>query len=147
MVKVKFKMPTDKQIWLEVDEHLATFPEAFKKIGRLPDRQVLFDEKKAFYKATPEREQKLAISREKEALKLAAAAKAQIEADDAYIALRKAQGKAVITVQIFKSKFPKIREQDIEPLSQQALHERYEAAVLMGEAISIQNQIYKLLYL
>ena len=52
MVKVKFKMPTDTQIWLEVDEHLATFPEAFKKIGRLPDRQVLFDEKKAFYKAT-----------------------------------------------------------------------------------------------
>ncbi len=141
MVKVKFKMPTDKQIWLEVDEHLASLPEAFKKIGRLPNRQVLFDEKKAFYKATPEREEKLAISREREAVKLAATAKAKIKADAAYIELRKAQGKAVITVQIFKAKFPKIREQDIEPLSQQALHERYEAAVLMGEAISIQKKV------
>jgi integrase len=49
MTKIKFKIPSDKEIWAEIDAFLSTYPAAIAKVRGLPDRQKLFDEKKAFY--------------------------------------------------------------------------------------------------
>ena len=46
MAKISFKIPTDKQIWAEVDARLETIPAVIKARAQF-DRQKLFDEKKS----------------------------------------------------------------------------------------------------
>lgn len=140
MATAKFKVPTDKQIWAEVDEQLANFPESFKVINRVPDRQDLFDQKKAWYLDEPKRQ-----ATADAALERANKAKAmQVDADAAYLALRKAQGKPIITVKKFKAQFPQIKVAEIKTYSQQKLHEAYEWSGFIADAKAIQGRHIRL---
>lgn len=140
MATEKIKMPSDKQIWAEVDKQLAVYPEVFKKIKRIPDRQDLFDKKKAWYKDAPKRlKQQQAAEKAKEA-----AAKKQAEEDKAYIALRKAQGKPVITVKKFKTDFPNVKEEKLTQCTAKELHERYEMVGFIIEARAILGKYKRL---
>ncbi len=140
MVKVNFKMPTDKQIWLEVDKQLAVYPEVFKNVNRIPDRQDLFDKKKAWYKDAPKR-----LKAQQAAEKaLQVAAKKQADEDKAYLALRKAQGKVVITVKKFKTDFPNVREDKLTEFTVKELHERYEMVGFIIEAKAILGKYKRL---
>lgn len=136
MATAKFKMPTDKQIWVEVDEQLARFPESFKLINRVPDRQDLFDQKKAWYLDEPKR-QTFADAELERANKAKAM---QVDSDAAYLALRKAQGKPIITVKKFKAQYPQVKEAELKTYSQQKLHEAYEWAVFIEDAKAIQGR-------
>lgn len=140
MVTAKFKMPTDKQIWAEVDEQLARFPESFKLINRVPERQALFDQKKAWYLDEPKRQ-----ATADAALQKANKAKAmQIDADAAYLELRKAQGKPIITIKKFKAQYPQIKEAVLKTYSQQKLHEAYEWVGFIVDAKAIQGRYIRL---
>ena len=138
--KSKFKMPSDKQIWLEVDGQLATYPKVLAEIRGLPDRQALFDKKKAWYKDTPKREQEQAELQVKLAKSQAAAAKVQSVADSAYLSLRLAQGKPIITVKQLVTEFPDVLEDKVVDLSQQKLHEFYEYMCFLGVAFDIKDR-------
>jgi hypothetical protein len=133
----KFKMPTDKQIWAEVDDQLAKISEAYKKLKGQPDRQDLFDKKKAFYLATPQR-------LEEEAKAKAAQRKKLADADAAYLAIRRAQGKPIITVKDFKADYPQIKVHLIKGYSQKKLHETYEWLGFIGDAKAIQDRYVRL---
>ena len=139
MAKISFKMPIDKQIWAEVDARLETIPAIIKARGQF-DRQKLFDEKKAWYKDTPKREKELAAQRKKEALKQAAEAKARADADAAYLSIRKAQGKPILTNEQIKTMVAASGNKiDIKKISQQELYEKYE----IFEQLSAVKSIYK----
>ena len=134
------KMPSDKQIWAEVDKQLAVYPEVVKKVKGIPNRQDLFDRKKAWYTDAPKRlQQQQAAEKAKEA-----AAKKQAEEDKAYIALRKAQGKPVVTVKKFKTDFPNIKEDKLTQCSAKELHERYEMVGFIIEANAILGKYKRL---
>lgn len=139
MAITKFKIPTDKQIWAEVDARLETIPAVIKARGQF-DRQKLFDEKKAWYKDTPKREKELAAHRKKEALKRAADAKVKAEVDAAYLSIRKAQGKPILTTEQIKTMAAASGNKvDIKKISQQELYEKYE----VFEQLSAAKNIYK----
>ena len=112
MATAKFKMPTDKEIWAEVDARLERFPESFKQRLNLPSRDIQFKEKKAWYKDTPKRLADAKKAKEE-------AAKANAAADKAFTELREAHGKSVVTAKQFLEKYPKTQIQ-VENLS---LHE------------------------
>lgn len=136
----QIKMPSDKEIWVEVDKQLAVYPEVFKKIKRIPERQDLFDQKKAWYKDAPKRlKAQQAAEKAKEA-----AAKRQAQEDKAYIALRKTQGKPVITVKKFKADFPNIKEDKLTEYTVKELHERYEMVGFIIEAKDILGKYKRL---
>jgi hypothetical protein len=140
MAREKIKMPSDKQIWAEVDKQLAVYPEVVKNVNGIPNRQDLFDKKKAWYKDAPKRlQQQQAADKAKEA-----AAKKQAEEDKAYIALRKAQGKPVITVKRFKTDFPNIKEDKLAKCSAKELHERHEMVGFIMEARAILSKYKRL---
>jgi hypothetical protein len=138
MAITKFKIPTDKQIWAEVDARLETIPAIIKARGQF-DRQKLFDEKKAWYKDTPKREKELAAHRKKEALKQAAEAKAKADADAAYLSIRKAQGKPVLTNEQIKMMAAASVKIDFETITQKDLYEKYE----IFEQLVVATKIYK----
>lgn len=139
MAITKFKMPTDKQIWAEIDARLETIPAIIKQHRQL-DRQTMFDEKKAWYKDTPKREKEIAEHRKKEALKQAAANKARADADAAYLSIRKAQGKPVLTNEQIKAMVAASGNKiDIKKISQQELYEKYE----VYEQLSVANNIHR----
>ncbi len=139
MAITKFKMPTDKQIWAEVDARLETIPAIIKARGQF-DRQKLFNEKKAWYKDTPKREKELAEHRKKEALKQVAENKVKAEADAAYLSIRKAQGKPILTTEQIKTMVAASGNKiDIKKTSQQELYEKYE----VFEQLSAAKNIYK----
>ena len=137
MATAKFKMPIDKQIWAEVDEQLANLSEGYKQVKGLPDRQGLFDQKKAWYQETPQR-----IAAQAEAK--AAVLKKLSDADAAYLALREAQGKPIITVKKFKEQFPQVKVAVLETFSQQKLHEAYEWSGFIADAKAIQGRYTRL---
>jgi len=119
-------MPTDKQIWAEIDARLETIPAIIKERKQF-DRQAMFDEKKSWYKDTPKREKELAAHTKKEAIKKAAEAKAKAEADAAYLSIRKAQGKPILTASQIKTMVAASENKiDIKKISQQELYEKYE---------------------
>ena len=139
MAITKFKIPTDKQIWAEVDARLETIPAIIKARGQF-DRQKLFNEKKAWYKDTPKRENELAEHRKKEALKQVAENKVKAEADAAYLSIRKAQGKPILTTEQIKTMVAASGNKiDIKKISQQELYEKYE----VYEQLSAAKNIYK----
>lgn len=138
MAITKFKIPTDKQIWAEVDARLETIPAIIKARGQL-DRQKLFDEKKAWYKDTPKRENELAAHRKKEALKQAAENKAKADADAAYLSIRKAQGKPVLTNEQIKMMLATSGKIDLKTITQKDLYEKYE----IFEQLVVATKIYK----
>jgi len=142
--KSKFKMPSDKQIWLEVDEQLAAYPKVLAEIRGLPDRQALFDKKKAWYNDTPKREQEQAELQVKLAKSQAAAAKVRVTEDKAYLSLRLAQGKPIITVKQLMTEFPNAVEKEVVNLSQQKLHVFYEFMVLLADAFTIKKHYSRL---
>ena len=95
--------------------------------------------KKAWYKDTPKREKELAEHRKKEALKQAAEAKARADADAAYLSIRKAQGKLILTNEQIKTMVASGNKIDIKKISQQELYEKYE----IFEQLSAAKNIYK----
>lgn len=135
MATTKFKMPTDKQIWAEVDAFLATYPEPLKKIKKPPSREELFDTKKAAYKATPARLKALALAEQEKA-------KAIKEADEAYLALRKKQGKPIVTLKELVKKYPKITFD--KTYTQQKLHEKAEILAQLEEVKKVSEQVERL---
>lgn len=137
MATTKFKMPSDKQIWAEVDEQLGKISEAYKKLKGQPNRQEIFNNKKAFYLATPTRLEDEAKTKAVQKKKLA-------EADAAYLELRKAQGKPIITIKKFKAAVPNIVESKLNGMSQQKLHETYEWGCFIFDAKAIQSQYVRL---
>lgn len=140
MATAKFKMPSDKQIWAEVDKELARLPDVFKELKRIPDRQDVFDKKKAWYLDEPKR-QALADA----VLKRQAAAKAAQESEDAaYLSLRRAQGKPIVTVKQFKAEFPRTKEGSISNVSQQRLHELYDSIRFISDAEVIQKKVTRI---
>ncbi len=144
MATAKFKMPTDKQIWAEVDEHLARFPEAFKKVKRIPDRNDLFAEKKAWHLDTPRRSKAQAEALV-DASKAAEVQKKKLaDADAAYLAIRRAQGKPIITIKKFKADLPNVNEGKLKGLSQQKLHEAYEWGFFIFTAKAIQERVERI---
>lgn len=140
MATAKFKMPSDKKIWQEVDAELAAYPETFKKLNRVPERQKLFDKKKKWYQDEPKRREAAA----KELKKQAHAKVAQIASDEAYLALRRVQGSPIITLKKFKADFPNLKEVDLVNATQQQLHEAYDLSVLIAEAKAIHKKITRI---
>lgn len=137
MAAAKFKMPTDKQIWAEVDEQLAKLSEPYKKVRGVPDRQNLFEQKKAWYQSAPQR---LAA----DAKAKAAEKKKRADADAAYLSLRRAQGKPIVTVKTFKAQYPRVKEAVLKTYSQQKLHEAYDWIGFLSEAKAIQGRYIRL---
>lgn len=135
MATSNFKMPTDKQIWAEVDDYLAKYPEPLKKIKKPPTREELFNTKKAAYKATPVRLKAIAKA-EKEKTK------AIKEADEAYLALRKKQGKPIVTLKELVNKYPKITFD--KTYSQQKLHEQAEVLAQLDELKNVSDSVERL---
>lgn len=141
MATDKINMPNDKQIWAEVDKKIAEWPEVFKKVKRFPpDRNDLFAERKAWYKDAPKR---LKAQQDAEKAKQVAAKK-QADEDKAYIALRKAQGKPIITVKKFKTDFPNTKEDKLKASTARELHERYDLVGFILEAKAILNKYKRL---
>ena len=133
MAKISFKIPTDKQIWAEVDARLETIPSIIKARGQF-DRNKLFEEKKRAYKEMPKR---LAAEKKQNEIK----AKAQAKADLAYIELRKKQGKQIVTQKELAAKFPKIVELSKQTLSIQQVQEWAEMLDQLSSAQIIQKKI------
>lgn len=145
MATTKFKMPTDKQIWAEVDKKIAEWPEVFKKVNRFPpDRNDLFAERKAWHKDTPKRIKEGKINAAKAAKEEAAKKKQLAAADAAYIAIRRSKGKPIITVAKFKLDYPQINVAEISKCSQQKLHETYEWFGFVIDAKAIQKRYTRL---
>lgn len=136
MAGSKFKMPTDKQIWAEVDLKIASMPEPLKQ-RVLPSREQMFASKKAWYKDTPKR-----LAAQEKAEK--AAAKKQADADKAYLALRKSQGKPIVSVEQVVKQFPGAVEENLSKVSQQKLHEFFDAFTLVSEAEVIQKKVTRI---
>lgn len=136
MSTAKFKMPTDKQIWAEVDAYLDAYPEVLKPIRKPPSREALFESKKSAYKNTPKR-----LAAEEKAKKDAISARAA--ADKAYIELRKSQGKPVITVKQFFEKYPK-SELNAEKLSAQELHEHFDSLEQLLVAYGFRKKVARI---
>lgn len=133
-------MPSDKEIWAEVDKQLALYPEVFKTIKRIPNRQDLFDQKKAWYKDAPKRlKAQQAVEKAIEQ-----AAKKRADDDKTYLAMRKAEGKPVITIKKFKKDFPSVNDDKLKEYSVKDLHERYELIGFIGEAKAIQSKVKRL---
>jgi hypothetical protein len=134
MAKVKFKVPSDKEIWAEIDAFLSTYPAAVAKIRGLPDRQKLFDEKKAFYLAQPEllveQDRKDQLAREKLQAK-----------DQAYLELRKLQGKPLISQSQLADKYPQFPDLASSKLTQQEIHEKYDVLNQLAEINLIQKKV------
>lgn len=136
----QIKMPSDKEIWAEVDKQLALYPEVFRKIKRIPERQDLFDQKKAWYKDAPKRLK--AQQAAENAMQVAA--KKRADEDKAFIAKRKAEGKPVITIKKFKTDFPNVKEDKLKEFTVKELHERYELICFIREAKVIQGKVKRL---
>ena len=142
MTDVKNEIPTDKEIWKEVDSrvaHLETIAPVFEKVKKsvitIPTRDELFATLKDFYNKQIEQ------NKVEEARKVAEETKLK-EADEAYLNSRRNQGLAIITVQGFKKKHPSVKVDEIKNLSQEKLHiffdfmESFDAARALSKKIT-----------
>lgn len=118
-------MPTDEEIWAEVDAKIETFEPA-KHIVSL-NREDLFKERKSFYQNAPKR---LADEEQAEAEKKLK----QQEKDSAYLESRRMQGKAIVTHNEFFTRFPAAASHLSEDLPQEQLQEQYEVYSLLDSA-------------
>lgn len=134
MSGAKYKMPSDEQIWAEVEARLATFPKVQPAGMNLPSADELFHSRKQWHLDTPKR---LAAERKaKEAAK-----KERADVDEAYIAIRKAQGKPIYTMGELKKKYPEIFESSVKDYTQQELYERADVLEQLSTAKEIRSKV------
>lgn len=109
-------MPSDEQIWVEVQERLAVFPESLRKSRNFTTPDQLFSQRKQWYLDTPKR--LAAVAKEKQEL-----SKRQAAADKKFLAERKQQGLPTYTQAELAIKYPADAKLQSETLTQQQLHE------------------------
>ncbi|PUE30831.1 hypothetical protein B9Z35_07200 [Limnohabitans sp. Jir61] len=132
MATAKFKMPTDKQIWAEVDAFLDAYPEAVKAIRKPPSRETLFKSKKSGYENTPKRLAAEAKAKKDKAIAIK-------EADKAYLTLRKKQGKPIVTLKELVAKYPHISFES--SYTQQKLHETAEILEQLAALEKLRHEV------
>lgn len=109
-------MPTDEQIWLEVQERYETIPEIIKKTRNVSTLEQQFADKKQWYLDTPKRLAVIEKNKKEERKRLALA-------DKKYLAERKQKGKTVYTQVELITKYPKVESLQTNTFTQQELHE------------------------
>ena len=129
-------IPSDEEIYRQVDVKIASFAGLFERTGRPPmDRERMFREQKQWY-----------VDADKRAAAKQAAAEAQAkldaEADAAYIRMREQQGKPILVQSELAHQYPECdRFKEGVRLSQRELHELADRWQLMTSAKVLRQRV------
>lgn len=129
-------MPSDEEIYRQIDAKIARFAGLFERTGRPPmDRERMFREQKQWY-----------LDADKRAADTQAAAEAQArfdaEADAAYIRVRQQQGKPILVQSELAKQYPECdRFKEGVKLSQRELHELADLWQLMTSAKVLRQRV------